>query len=180
MKSIILFLFGVFALLCGTASAEPTRAETVDWLKSKLSNYEVFYTAHISSALGNTQSFTVIRYKNISFEGGVLVYTRESSVSLPSGSVKEQVETVSARISDFSPECSVTERAWAGLVCEPSIFDLTLSSTVSDGVLSKHPNGKTFRSREAGFMFTDRKLAERVSKAFERLISLSGGKAEPF
>jgi hypothetical protein len=164
MKSAFIFLICATAIsLTATSSAEPSRQETIDWLSRKLSGYTITWTA-VGCGLNQIYYYSI---KGFAIEEGILSFREEmSSISFQGeNTLKPYINRVS--LSDLSTRYELKEKPRAACMTEdPTVYDLTFPRTKTND---------NFRIR-----FTDRELAERVAKAFSRLIKLSGGEDEAY
>jgi hypothetical protein len=92
----------------------------------------------------------------------------------------------SVLLADLSPQCAVREKICGGegTVCEPTVYNVILSGSRTDKIASEITvtglGSLKTKTSEMSILFQDRDLADRVAKAFQHLIELSGGKPEVF
>lgn len=175
------------AIVIETAnSAEPSRDETIDWLTHKLSGFQSAVYKSQPTELGNVrfrETFNTVKILSFSAENSQLKYSTEEHCT---GNF-EQVQRcrISAPLNELSPRCPVVEIKSPVILlklpvtCEPTVYGVRLSTPKESRIEVNCVFSKEMTS-ETQLKFTDYELAKRVSKAFEHLIKLSGGKDEPF
>jgi hypothetical protein len=147
-------------LSAGAISAEPSRQETIDWLTQKLSGYTTTWTA-----LGEDNQVFDYSIKRFTIKDGILSFERELSSSSVLGNSPTNKMNVNLSLDELAARCPIQLVKFPFRI-DPPLYEVELSKSQSKGGCS--------------IRFTDRELAERIAKAFEHLIKLSGGKNEPF
>jgi hypothetical protein len=187
MKPAFHYFFCAAAItFIATSSAKPSRQETVDWLTGKLSHYSTSTNSTLTG-LGDVAVATLTwRITAFNVDDGMLHLRKEISYS---NGLNDEITDMTASLNELSSQCSVEEakpihvgdatRAW-----DPTVYYVVLSTSAPDkikcetwlhGERHRYSNPSQIRIE-----FTDRQLADRVSKAFEHLIKLSGGRDEVF
>ncbi len=150
--------------------AAQTKKETVDWINSKMPTNPIVYGEYFKSSqkmkINDDGSFEII---NSDYELPIHIKNPKA----------ETVTTLKGNFKDLTPT-SVTVRIQKGLVfidinCSNGKECIATSQTGKSGAIYDK-KGITF----GAFYASETNIAERLKKAFTRLIILCGGKKEAY
>jgi len=170
----------LFAFPVAYVNAEPSKKETIEWLKQKLNGLTTncSYTAVVVDRREPFSRWHTIT--SFSVEGDML-HISQSHSNITIKEEMQRVDSMDARLSDLAPHCRIAPFTFTlgDAQVEPGCFELTLRSKTQKGITLKDSAGE---HQTASYTITirDEELVKRVAKAFEHLIKLSGGKEEPF
>jgi hypothetical protein len=160
----------LFILVSATASLtnaqEASSEATIEWLSEKLNNYTYRY------AFSDDRRVTfVYRIFDFSIKNGVL------SFRFPDSNRPNHWFSYSASLKNLSPSAKVSPIPAA---TNPPQFWLTVPSRRQGQVDYTNSYEARLTADAIQFNFADQELANRVAKAINHLIKLSGGREEPF
>lgn len=149
-------------------AAEPSRTETTRWLKEKLHNHLYYIKDGVDNRGVSIESVTftdtscILKYRSKSIGPDPAIF---STYTIPLAKLNREPEVRDAVHLQFPLTMLVLKTGGQNISMQSSLFDNRVV---------------TVSSVEIGF--TERSMAERVGKAFARLIMLSGGGRvkEPF
>lgn len=156
----------------GSSGELPTKSEAVEWLTGKLKNYSAV-TRYTEGAHDDLEAETI---KNLSIADTLSIAIER----------RDGITVYRVALKDLSPSCSVEPGYVSpGQTANPTLYVVKLTSTHAGAVQASghvYHSGEPWSTSisEIRIALTDETLAKRVCDAFNRLITLSGGKKEPF
>lgn len=169
-----LFLVCLIGGLCslGLRAEDATKAETIEWLKSKIDGSQVSFSM--------PGDITGTRFISLSISDEGRIVSKEQTVASGPDLAYNRSVILSADLSAMSTEVTVSQNSITGEseVCmtTPKKGGVTRRlEGYSEGDFIPAHDGQTF-----WFKIGSGEMANRVAKALAHLIRLSGGKAEPF
>ncbi len=185
----------VISFLCclqlqASANEAPSKTDTTSWLVQKLVNYTASFDGTSPVGLEYSHQAKVTKL-DIGEDGTLQIKTIEDNTN--GTHVSQLVSQMNVSLRDLYARCEVKPWDRAGYHITPQRYDLILEVSRGQGVGvstafggCELPSDPILRPQIPSFekrfviQFADQQLAERVAKAFEHLIRLSGGSAEPF
>ncbi len=182
MKSLSALAFFVLSAPLSQAQA-PTKEDTIHWLKTKLVKHESFQR-HTYSGYTLNKRYTI---EDASFNNDTFYFRVKFHTFGKEGFNNVTIQQFTAPLSKLSTNITVKpDEMIPGTVLDPIQYYLTVPALEQGAVLFQSsanevfPNGVRRKDTMFSIPFNDETLANRVAKALAHLISVSGGKAEPF
>ncbi len=169
MKLLLILLCIISATPLSLDAADPSKEETITWLKRKLTKLQTVYE------VGPTFVSTTI--EEFSVNKGVMTLAIKKTQIVESSEVVSE-QRYSVALSELSTKVRVD--TWE-VNSTPRCYMIGMEVTKGDGVSwLVVRTGKTAKLKGMNIVVSDEELAKRVVKALSSLIRAFGGADEPF